>query len=628
MSLDDVESLHLVETTDDAMDCLRWLSTKNKIGIDTEGTGLKPERDRVRLAQVGDGRQGFAIPFELNSMLVHDIVKRFEGTYLLFNAPYDVAMLRSSGVQLPIERCEDVRLKAHVISSTGPLALKKLCAMHVDPSAADLQDDLSAIFAKKHWNWATVPWNLREYWMYGALDSVLTYQLDEIVDPLVQASAPVSYDLEMASAWPVERMMRNGAAVDRPYVTRYLSELTQRAEKLLMICMQEYGVRPGSSTQVAERLIRDGVDLWKRTKTGMYQVDKFVLQDVISKYDHPLAKAVLEYRQVSKMTGTYLETYLDLSEHDGRIHPSINTVGGVAKNPFESGGERGVRTGRMSGSDPNLQNVPMRTTEGKKIRKSFVAHCSERCGCGKQHVWMKCDFDQIEQRVMAHMSGDQGMREAFLSPVDFFVAMGQTLFSEPDFQKEDPRRQLIKNAAYANVYGAGPDKFAVTAGLVNGFGDPDVDRAREFMISMNKSFPGPQNFSRKVIREANIRYRNEGEAYVRSPLTGRKLVADTGKFYALVNYLIQGMAGELLKMKIVEADAAGLSQFMVLAVHDEIDLDVPVDRADEVIEILRDVFNDEKILRVPVTAGIEVGRSWGEVEDVEKFDPRNYTETA
>jgi DNA polymerase-1 len=628
VSLDDVRTLHLVETTEDAMDCLRWLSNKPKIGFDTEGTGLKPERDRVRLVQIGDREEGWAIPYELNQMLVEDIVKRFEGSYLMFNAPYDVAMMRSSGIQMPIERVEDVRLKAHVLSSTGPLALKKLCAMHVDPAAANLQDDLAAVFAKHHWSWATIPWNFKAYWMYGALDPVLTYQLDEIVSPLVQESAPASYDLEMAAAWPVERMMRNGAAVDRPYVTTYLSELTQRAEKLLMTATTDYGVRPGSGTQVADALIKDGVDLWRRTKSGLFQMDKVVLGEVISKYDHPLAKIVLEYRQITKMTGTYLETYLDLSEQDGRIHPSINTVGGVAKNPFENGGDQGVRTGRMSGSDPNLQNVPMRTAEGKKIRKSFVPQCTERCGCGEPHAWIKCDFDQIEQRVMAHMCGDQGMREAFLSPVDFFVSMGQTMFTEPDFQKSDPRRQLIKNAAYANIYGAGPDKFAVTAGLFDEQGEPDIDRARAFMLSMNDAFPGPQNFSRRVIREANVRYRNEGEAYVRSPLTGRKLVADRGKFYALVNYLIQGMAGELLKMKIVEADAAGLSPYMVLAVHDEIDLDVPVSQVDDVIGVLGDIFNDHKVLKVPVTAGIEVGPSWGAVDDVEKFDPKNYRESA
>jgi DNA polymerase-1 len=134
---------------------------------------------------------------------------------------------------------------------------------------------------------------------------------------------------------------------------------------------------------------------------------------------------------------------------------------------------------------------------------------------------------------------------------------------------------------------------------------------------MHDTYPGPPEFSRKVIKKANIRYRQEGEAYIRSPLTNRKMVADRGKFYALVNYLIQMMAGELLKMKINEADAAGLSPYMVLAVHDEIDLDVPESQLDEVIEILNDVFNDHDVLSVPVTASVEVGPSWGEVKEIE-----------
>jgi DNA polymerase-1 len=271
----------------------------------------------------------------------------------------------------------------------------------------------------------------------------------------------------------------------------------------------------------------------------------------------------------------------------------------------------------MSSNDPNLQNVPMRSVEGKAIRRAFKAQCSPRCGCGKPHVWMKCDFDQIEQRVMAHMSRDQGMIEAFRGPDDFFVAMCRNMYDEPDFQKSDPRRTTMKNAAYADIYGAGPDKFAIMTGMVNEWGDPDVDRARQFMKDVHDLYPGPPRFAKKVMAQANARFKNEGEAYVRSPLTGRKLVADRGRFFALVNYLIQGMAGELLKMKIRDASASGLDPFMVLAVHDEIDLDVPIDQADDVIDTLNDIFNDHETLSVPITASVEVGDSWGTVKELE-----------
>lgn len=618
MSLDDVRTLHLVETTEDAMDCLRWLSDKDKIGFDTEGTGLSPETDRVRLVQIGDRHEGWAIPYELNAMLVHDIVKRFEGTYLMFNAPYDVAMMRSSGCPVPIHMVEDVRLKAHVLSSTGPLALKKLCEMHVDPAAAALQDDLSAVFAKHKWDWATIPWNFEQYWLYGAMDPVLTFQLDEVLDPEVRRTAPDSYDLEMSAAWPVEQMMRNGVYLDQPYVRGKLEQHEVEAAGLLEQCLAEHGIRPGSNTAVEQALLADGVDLTRYGsmlgRSGHYSVAKHILERV----DHPLAKLVTEYRRVTKLTGTYLNPYLKLVGPDGRIHPKVNTVGGLAKNPFEPGGGKGVRTGRMSSNDPNLQNVPMRTEEGKAIRRSFKAMCHERCGCGREHVWMKCDFDQIEQRVMAYMSRDPGMIEAFHSPLDYFVAIGQQLFNDPDFQKSDPRRQSIKNAAYADIYGAGPEKFAITAKMMTEWGEPDVDTARDFLIKMHNRFPGPPTFSRKVINQANIRYRLEGEAYVRSPLTGRKLVADRGKFYTLVNYLIQGMAGELLKMKIRDASASGLDPYMVLAVHDEIDLDVPEHEADDVIDTLHEIFNDDEILApVPVSASVEVGDTWGTVKELE-----------
>lgn len=605
MSLSEITQLHLVETTDDAYALLRWLSEQSIIGIDTEGTGLSPERDHVRLVQVGSRTEGWAIPFELNSMLVHDIVNRFQGEYVTHNGPYDHAMLRKEGVILPKNKIHNTLLEAHVLSSIGSLALKPLYSTHVDDRGAYLQDDLQTLFAQTGYTWTTVPWNHPTYWMYAALDPCETLQLHDHQYPQVQRIAPDSYELELAVSWPIELMERHGALVDREFVQGYLEEL-QGEEKILDTQIRStWGISPGSSAQLVDKLLSEGVSLTKLTKGGdTYSTDKYVLASL----PHPLAQAVLRYREITKLTGTYLMNYLEMSQHDGRIHPSINSVGGRGKNPFEPGGSSGVRTSRMSSSDPNLQNVPKRGEKGSRIRRSFRA--------GEDKVWISCDADQIEMRVTADRSQDEGLMRAFHSPEDFFVTMGRDLFHDPSFAKSDPRRALLKGGMYGKVYGASPATFAASSGLVDEAGRPRVQEAMEFYRLVDERYPKLPQFFNAVMNVGRKRLREEGSAYVRSPLTGRRLQADTGRLYPLVNYLVQGMAGEILKKKILQCDAAGLGKYMILPVHDEINFEVPREEAPEVIATAREILNDDTLLSVPLTWGVSTGPNWGDAKEL------------
>lgn len=609
MSLDDITNLHLVTNTDEAFEFLRWLSLQKDCAIDTEGTGLSPERDHVRLVQFGNGSEAWAIPFEINKMVVLDAVKRFQGEWSTHNGPYDFAMLAKDGVVLPQHRTHNTLLQAHVLYSKGPLGLKPLYSQHVDERGAMLQDDLKTVFAERKWNWSTIPWDYPAYWQYGCVDTCETYQLDKVLRPRVMEISPRSYELELAVSWVIERMCRKGAMVDRPYVERLTGELDERELRLRKTIEDEWRVSPGSAKEIISRLQADGVELVKLTPKGdAYSTDK----EALSVIDHPLAALVLEYRKISKLTSTYLHGYLDLSQYDGRIHPSINSVGGRAKNPFEPGGQDGVRTGRSSANDPNLQNVPKRGEFKTAIRRSFRA--------ADDHFWLSSDFDQVEMRGMAHASQDPGLKAAFLDPDDFFVVMGRNVFSEPGFKKEDPRRQLIKNGMYSKIYGAGAAKFAVTAGLVHtnehGQKIPLVQEADKFLRSVDRQYPGVPEFADAVIRTGEKRRREEGVGYVRSPLTGRRITCEPGREYALVNYYVQGMAAEIMKYKILQLDAAGLGEYMMFPVHDEIDMEVPMDRRDEVIRTVSEIMNDDKMLSVPITASVSVGSNWGDLEEL------------
>lgn len=598
MTLDNVK-IHYVDNVETAFECKRWLSTLSKVAVDTESTGLDKDVDRARLVQFGDARRAYVVPLENPSWsgLAVELLTTFEGNFILHNLVYDDAMLRNAiGVGIPETRSGDTRLKAHVLDSSHSLALKSLAKRHVDRRAGMLQDDLSEVFAKGNWNWATIPLTYEAYWFYAGLDTVLTYQLDDYLDPLVRAEAPASYALEMAVAWVCERMERRGVRIDREYTQSLADELLGYVETAERWCREHYGVYPGSNSAVIKRLQRDNVEFTKYTEGGQISLDKYVLGAI----NHPLAQTVLARRQAQKMASTYLENYLEMSARDGRIHPSINTVGGTGKNPFEPGGSSGVRTGRMSSSNPNIQNVPTRGKASKRIRRCFVPDEGE--------AWIKADFSQIEMRVMAHMANDQRMIDAFKNEGDFFVNLARDIFHEPDFQKSDPRRQLVKNGGYAKIYGAGIPKFAATANV-------DEEEASSFMQRFDATFPNVPRWIRQVERDALDRLNNEGEAYIRSPLTNRKHVADAGKLYVLVNYVCQGTAGEIMKQKIVEMDQAGLGPYMLFPVHDEQDLSAPLDELEDVKATVRDIMHDDQLLSVPIAASIDCGPNWGDVSD-------------
>lgn len=613
VSLGEVK-VRLVDSLDEAFECKRWLSTKSRIAIDTECTGLSRQIDDVRLVQFGDENTAYVVPIEVTETVATvnmptqrglqsrgwggfacEIMEQYTGAIDMHNAPYDTSMIRKTmHVHLPRHRIDDTRLMQHVLDSRGSLALKSIATKLVDPLAAHGQHMLHDSMGKDTgWNWANVPTNFAPFWFYAGLDTILTARVSSILRPQVMSTAPRAYDLEMAVAWPCDDMANRGVRLDRNYTNEFGTELSRFVKETEEWCRETYDVNPGSDAKVIDILLADGVNLTKRTDSGArYSIDK----EVLSGITHPLAEGVLARRQAMKML-SYLNAYVTFAGPDDLIHPSINTVGGTGKNPFEPGGGQGVRTGRMSMSDPNLQNVPVRTKEGAKIRRCFIP----RDG----HTWIKCDADQIESRIMAHLSGDENMRNAFLAEGDFFVNMAAQLFGEPDFKKADPRRQFVKNGVYAKEYGAGIPKFAKTAGT-------SEDAAFAFMTAFDRMFPGVPTWINHTQSVVAQRFQTEGVAYARSPLTGRRHVVEGNKIYPIINYLIQGMAGEILKLKIVQAAQAGLDRYMLFPVHDEIDLDVPNDELPDVLATLNDVMNDDELLTVPITWTSDIGPSWGE----------------
>lgn len=583
--------LHRVDSVDDAAAFMRWLGERRPIlAVDTETTGLKPWRDHIRLVQFGDATQGWTIRWDWWQGVAQEALSRYAEPMVFHNAKFDVAMLRNWGnVNLALDKVHDTALMARILDNTGPRALKDVASRLVDPKAAVAQAMLDKAMTDGKWDWATIPYEVPVYSVYAAMDTVLTAQLYEILAPQVQAECPNSYDLERAFQWVIMRLQQRGSMLDHDYTEQRHAELTTYMRNIEAWCEQTYGVYPGSDVKVINRLQQDNVEFTKYTDSGSrYSLDKDVLEGL---QWHPLAQAVAQRRKVQKVTNTYLWNFLQMEE-DGILRPDMDTMGAL--------------TGRMSME--LMQTLPRRSEED--LLANIVRNCIR---AREGHVLMMCDFDQIEMRMLAHLAQDPALASAFTEG-DFFANMARQIFNDMSIVKGDVRRQRTKNAAYSKAYGAGVPRFSATAGI-------PVEEGEAFMQRLDLTFPGIRRFQNQVGTVAQQRLALEGKAYVRSPLTGRKYYPKhDDKIYALVNYLIQGGAAEVLKMKVVELDLAGVADYLTLLVHDEVIGDVPVDVAQDVAHVMQQTMNDANLFSVPLTAAVELGYRWGEKGAVKLHD--------
>jgi DNA polymerase-1 len=586
LSLDNVK-LHLIETMDDVAKFNDWLNSRDRdqLGFDTETTGLDLEKDHVRLVQIGDEEDGWAMSWERWSGVFEDTVKKFTGNWVAHNAPYDQHMTAKAGIKVERSQILDARPMAHIVDPTGSMALKPLSGRYVDKRAGNAQQDLDDGVA--NWGWANIPINFEPYWSYGALDPVLTMQLGrELWTRVVDHGATKAFDVENAVQWITHDMGRYGTNIDTRYALTHYEKFNEYCDLAEMWCKKEYNVSPGSNAAVIKVLHEAGVEFTKRTKGGAISLDADVLEGI----DHPLAQTVLKRRKLQKLASTYLKHYITEVDGDSLIHPSFNTLG--------------ARTSRMSMSNPNMQNLP-RVSEYNHAT-TVIRNCVH---ARPEHTLIFCDFSQIEMRMLAWLCKDPGLVAAFLSGDDFFVSLAQQVYHDLSIDKKHPLRQRVKNVGYAKIYGAGDEKIAVTAGVPYAGG-------RASRIAFDQAFPLVSEYVNINFHEAMLNKSVFGYPFVNCPLTGRRHPADSGKEYTLVNFQIQGAAAVLFKMKMLELDQAGLGPWMMLAVHDEIILDVPNEYVPDAVHKLQQVMNDDVIMApVPITAEVSFGQRWGEKHD-------------
>jgi DNA polymerase-1 len=567
--------IEYVQNFEQVQEFFRWLGERRDwLAFDTETGGLEWWKQPLRLVQIGDTETGWVFRADRWLGVIEEVFKKYEGRMVGQNTYFDVRFLeQQGGITVPKSDLWDTKIFAHAIDPTKSTSLKALGARFLSPKAKKLQGALAAAMAAQKWGWADIPYDFDIYWGYAGLDVILTARIAEYFWPQIEQSYLPVVELENEVSRICSDMEVRGCLINMPYVEEMHEQIKEYTDNLERYCMEHYGVRPSENQKVAQKLVELGVDLSKTTATGDWAMDR----DVLDGLDHPLANAVLEHRKKTKIGSTYFHNFISM--HDNSVlHPSINTLG--------------ARTGRMSIQNPALQTLP----RGRVVRDAFVP----RPGC----TWLSVDFDNIEMKLLAHFCQDPKMIEAAKTS-DMHAAMARIAYKDETIDKSDPRRQTFKNANFAKAYVAGAEKFAWTAGM-------DIEEAKSFLSFYDEEFPGVKAFQKKVENVGRHRESVEGRGYVKSPL-GRIHFSEKEKLYTLVNSLIQGTAADAFKRSLVDLDNSGFGDYLLLPVHDEVDMEIPSESAIEMQKEIEFVMTQND-WTVPLTVSSSFGASWGEAK--------------
>ena len=447
--------------------------------------------------------------------------------------------------------------------------LEKL--VHLEPDAFSPLGDRSAAWASLHSYGAAIE----------ALHGVLLPRLRE------QGMEKLYFDVELPLCRVLADMERSGFLVDGGALARFGRELSDTIDRLeqriYAAAGQQFNIN--SPKQLGKVLFEDlGLPHGKKTKTG-WSTNAYVLEKL---KDHPLVADVLTYRQYAKLKSTYADGLLKVIDPDGRIRTSFQmTV---------------TATGRLSSTEPNLQNIPTRTELGSKMREMFVA--------APGHVLVDADYSQIELRLLAHISGDTAMQQAFLSGEDFHTVTAARVFHVPQDQVTHQMRSRAKAVNFGIVYGISAFSLSQDIGVT-------VQEAKEYMDRYFATYTGVKQYMTDVVDKA----REQG--YVETLWHRRRALPELkssnfnmrsfGERVAL-NMPIQGTAADIIKLAMVRVHSRlareGLSARLIMQVHDELIVECPEEEAPRVEALLQQEMQGVAELSVPLLAEAHTGRNW------------------
>ena len=501
----------------------------------------------------------------------------------------------------------DVKALIHALSPADSSKLELLSPSEVDPArifdvsvAAYLLDSDRGSFGPAELAEAylaeTLPAASDEL-PEAALDAVRARLLVPVLSKRMERDGATGLfrDMEMPLLPVLAEMERVGLGVDTSVLAAQSAELDAEiegmVEKIHAAAGEDFNI---DSPQQLSHVLFDVLGLptfgLKRTKRGFYSTNAKVLGDLAN--EHRIVAEVLDYRERSKIKSTYLDALPALVAGDGRIHTTLNqTV---------------TATGRLSSSDPNLQNIPTRSELGHRVRQAFTVP--------EGSVFLACDYSQIELRLLAHLSGDEHLVAAFCEGADFHAATAARVFGVPVEEVTPQLRSRAKAVNFGIVYGQ------QAFGLASSLKIPRAE-AQEMIDRYFEAYPGVRAFLDEAVRIAHERGYAETlygrRRHIREfQQRNRQLIA-FGERTAM-NHPMQGTAADIIKIAMVRVERRlheeGLASKLVLQIHDELDLEVPEAEVEAVSALVRETMEGVVELRVPLLAEVSYGSNWAEAK--------------
>lgn len=588
---------HLVQTEAEMQALVTLLSTADVISLDTETTSTNAiEAQLVGLSFALEEKKAYYVPVPEQTEEAQNIVNRFKAIYenpntlkVGQNIKYDLEVLRSYGVALqgPLF---DTMVAHYLLQPELRHNMDFMAEVYLNYETVHI-DALIGPKGKAQKNMRELPPS--EVYNYACEDADITLQLKNVLQPkLVEAGVERLFnEVEMPLIPVLAEMECNGVRIDTAALKETSQVFTERMLQLEQEIYQAAGktFNVASPKQVGDILFGEMkiIDKPKKTKTGQYVTSEEVLQTLRSK--HPIVAHILDYRALKKLLGTYVDALPKLiNPRTGHIHTSFN--------------QAVTATGRLSSSDPNLQNIPVRGEDGKEIRKCFIPE--EGC------EFFSADYSQIELRVMAHLSQDANMLDAFREGYDIHAATAAKIYNKPVSEVTRDERTKAKRANFGIIYGI----------TVFGLADRlNIERAeaKQLIDGYFKMFPQVQQYMEQAKETARA------NGYVETFFHRRRYLPDINSGNATVraiaernaiNAPIQGSAADIIKVAMVRIfqrfQRENIRSKMILQVHDELNFSVLPTEKEQVERIVMEEMQAAYPLDVPLVADSGWGNNW------------------
>lgn len=593
LTIDKVEHNYiLVETAEARQQLLQRMLEAEQFCFDTETTGLDAlNAEAIGLAVSFSKAEAYYVVIKETSDLKM-FAPAFASAVLKVaqNLKYDLQILKNYGIEIA-EPYYDTMLAHYLIEPDKRHSMDELSRQYLKYDPVSIES-LIGKKGKSQLKMSEV--EIEKVKEYAAEDADITLQLKEILAPMIiSGNANTIFEtVEMPLVPVLADMEREGIRIDDAFLNQYSTEITKEILEIESRIYEQAGEKFNIASPLQlGKILFDKLKLdekAKKTKTGQYQTG----EDILLKLSHKssIVQDILDFRGLQKLKSTYVDALPQLIDHKtGRVHTTFNQA--VAA------------TGRLSSTNPNLQNIPIRTEKGREVRKAFIPRNDD-------FVIVSADYSQIELRVIASMSGDEGMMEAFNNNLDIHQATAARVFGVPLEEVTKEMRYKAKSVNFGLIYGQGAFGLAENLGISR-------TEAKEIIDNYFLQFPGIRTYMNEVVESA----RNRG--YVETMLGRRRYLRDINSANATVrsfaernaiNAPIQGTAADMIKLAMINVQkrlkSGNYQSRMILQVHDELLFDVHHSELDELKVLIREEMQNAMPLKVPVIAEAGHGKNW------------------